>query len=126
MAADLIENYEGHPAFQFIEDVPVNWETTKVLEASIGDYIITARKDVNSEDWYLGAMTDEEAREFEINLDFLDDEEYEAQIYQDSDKTDLKTAPSEYEIIKKKVTAKDILILKLTNSGGTAIRFKKI
>lgn len=126
MAADLIENYEDHPAFQFIKDVPVNWETTKVLDAAIGDYIITARNDVDSEDWYLGAMTDEEAREFEIKLDFLDGGEYEAQIYTDSEKTDLETAPMEYEIFKQKVTALDTLKLKLANSGGAAIRFKKI
>jgi len=126
MAADLIENYEGHPAFQFIKDVPVNWETTKVIDAKIGDYIITARKDSDSDDWYLGAIADEEKRDFNISLDFLGDGKYEAQIYSDSEKTDLKTAPMEYQIIKKEVTAADHLDLKLANSGGAAIRFKKI
>ena len=126
MAADLIENYEKHPAFQFIKDVPTNWETTKVIDGEIGDFIITARKDAASEDWYLGAITDEEKRNFNIKLDFLEEGQYEAQIYQDSEKTDLKTAPMEYQIIKKKVTAADNLELKLANSGGVAIRFKKI
>ena len=126
MAADLIENYEGHPALQFIEDVPTDWETTKVIDSEIADYIIIARKDVNSEDWYLGAMTDENARDFDVKLDFLEEGIYEAQIYQDSEKTDLETAPTEYEIIKKEVSKEDVLQLKLTNSGGAAIRFKKL
>jgi len=126
MAADLIENYEGHPALQFIEDVPTNWETTKVIDAAIGDYIIIARKDIHSDDWYLGAITDEEKRNFTINLGFLNAGTYEAQIYQDSKKTDLINAPCEYEIIKKEVNSSDMLELKLSNSGGAAIRFKKL
>lgn len=126
MAADLIENYENHPAFQFIKDVPTNWETTKVIDGEIGDYIITARKDADSDDWYLGALTDEEKRSFTISLDFLDKGDYEAQIYQDSKKTDLEKAPMEYEILKKRVNAESTISLKLANSGGVAIRFKKI
>jgi alpha-glucosidase len=126
MAADLIENYEGHPAFQFIRDVPVDWETTKVIDAEIADYVITARKDRHSEDWYLGALTDEEARDFTVSLGFLETGTYEAQIYQDSEKTDLETAPMEYEILKREVSSTDSLKLRLANSGGAAIRFKKI
>ncbi|MCK5776515.1 MAG: glycoside hydrolase family 97 protein [Bacteroidales bacterium] len=126
MAADLIENYEGHPAFQFIIDVPTDWETTKVIDGEIGDYIIIARKDIDSDDWYLGAITDEVEREFTISLDFLGEGQYEAQIYSDSEDTELKTAPMAYQIIKKKVTSASHLDLKLANSGGAAIRFKKI
>ena len=126
MAADLIENYENHPALQFIKDVPVNWETTKVIDGKIGDYIVIARKDIDSDDWYLGAITDEERRNFNINLDFLGKGAYEAQIYQDSEKTDLERAPMEYEIVKKEVTCKDNLALHLARSGGVAIRLKKI
>ena len=125
MAADLIENYKNNPAFQFIKDVPTNWETTKVIDAEIGDFAIIARRDINSEDWYLGAITDEERREFTITLDFLGTGFYEAQIYQDSKKTDLINSPREYEIINKKVKSSDTLHLKLANSGGVAIRFKK-
>ncbi len=126
MAADLIENYEGHPAFQFIMDVPVNWETSKVLEACIGDYIIMARKDVNSDNWYLGGITDEQRRVFSIKLDFLENGQYEAQIYQDTKNSDYETNPLDYEILKKTVTRNDNLELKLARSGGVAIQFKKI
>lgn len=126
MAADLIENYEDQPAFQFIKDVPTDWETSKVIDGEIGDYVIIVRKDVHSDDWYLGAITDEEKRDFTIKLDFLDKGKYEAQIYQDSEKTDLIKAPTEYEILVKEVNSSDTLNLKLANSGGTAIRFKKI
>lgn len=126
MAADLIENYENHPAFQFIKDVPVNWETSKVIDSKIGDYIVTVRKDIESDDWYLGAVTDEESRDFNVDLDFLSKGVYEAQIYQDSEKTNLDSAPMEYEIIKKEVTSKDNLALHLAKSGGVAIRFEKI
>lgn len=104
----------------------MDWETTKVIDAEIADYMITARKDKYSDDWYLGAITDEEPRNFAVALDFHENGIYEAQIYQDSEKTDLETAPMEYEILKKEVTSEDTLTLSLANSGGAAIRFKKI
>lgn len=126
MAADLIENYENHPAFQFIKDVPTDWETTKVIDSEIGDFVIIARKDIASEDWYLGGITDEEKRSFRIKLDFLDNGAYEAQIYQDSNKTDLKVAPMEYEILKQEVNSKSTIDINMVNSGGIAIRFKKL
>ncbi|MDY7396899.1 glycoside hydrolase family 97 protein [Aureibaculum sp. 2210JD6-5] len=126
MAADLIENYEEHPALQFIKDVPTNWEETKVIDAEIGEYIITARKDIDSEDWYLGAITDEEQRSFKVDLTFLDEGSYEAQIYSDSKGTNLETSPMEYQILKKKVKNTDTLELLLANSGGAAVRFKKM
>jgi alpha-glucosidase len=126
MAADLIENYENHPAFQFIKDVPTDWDTTKVIDSEIGDFVIIARKDIASEDWYLGGITDEEKRSFTIKLDFLDDGAYEAQIYQDSKNTDLKLAPMEYEILKQEVNSKSTIDINMANSGGIAIRFKKL
>ena len=73
MAADLPENYEKHPRpFQFIKDVPTDWEDTRVLNGEVGDYVTFARKDRNSEDWYLGSVTDENARTLQVPLDFLD------------------------------------------------------
>jgi alpha-glucosidase len=71
MAADLPENYEGQPAFRFIEMVPTDWEETRVLNGKIGHYITTVRKDRNSDDWYLGSITNEMARDLNIKLDFL-------------------------------------------------------
>jgi alpha-glucosidase len=133
MAADLIENYyekDGKtikPAFQFIVDVPTDWERTQALVGEIGDYIVIARQQRNSDDWFLGAITDENAREIKINLDFLDaDKQYEAQIYRDGAQADWKANPYDMVIEKKKVTAKDQLAFKLATSGGVAIRFKAI
>lgn len=127
MLADLPENYEGNPAFQFLKDVPTDWEDSKVLNGEIGEYITTARKDVHSADWYLGSITNEKARDLEVSLDFLDaDAQYEAQIYADAEGTDETHNPAKVSITKQNVTAKDKLTLKLGASGGTAIRFKKL
>src|SRR5438445_250214 len=68
MAADLPENYEHQPAFQFIRDVPVDWDTTRVLEGKIGDYVVVARRERSGESWYVGAITDEEGRSFDVPL----------------------------------------------------------
>ncbi len=125
MAADLPENYCGNPAFQFIRDVPTDWEETLVLNAKIGDYLTIVRKDRNSDDWYLGSTTDEESRQFTVSLDFLlPDRTYKAQIYSDSDSTDLDSNPTEISIHTQKVTAADYLTIKLAKGGGQAIRFE--
>ncbi|WP_335964315.1 glycoside hydrolase family 97 protein [Galbibacter sp. PAP.153] len=127
MLADLPENYEGQPAFQFLKEVPTNWEDTKILNGEIGSYITTVRKDINSDDWYLGSMTNEKARDFDIPLSFLDENAtYEAQIYADSEGTDETHNPDAIAISKKKVTTSNVLKLHLGASGGTAIRFKKL
>lgn len=127
MLADLPENYEGQPEFQFLKDVPTDWEDTKILNGEIGKYITTARKDRNSDDWYLGSLTNEEARTLDVSLSFLDPKaKYEAQIYADAPSTDENHNPGDVAVSKKNVTAKDKLTLKLPISGGTAIRFKKL
>ncbi|KIA84819.1 glycoside hydrolase family 97 protein [Flavobacterium sp. AED] len=127
MMADLPENYEGKPALQFLKDVPTDWETTKVLNGEIGQYITTARKDRNSADWFLGSITNEKARHLAIPLTFLDAKAtYEAQIYADAEGTDETHNPSAVAISKKTVKASDVLKLHLGGAGGTAIRFKKL
>lgn len=127
MYADLPENYQGQPAFQFLKDVPTDWEDTKVLNGAIGEYITTVRKDINSEDWYLGSMTNEQPRDFEIALSFLDpNARYEAQIYADAKGTDLNNNPEAIDISSKEVTAKDTLKLHLGAGGGAAVRFKQL
>jgi alpha-glucosidase len=124
MAADLPKYYEGQPAFKFIEDVPTDWETTRVLNAAIGEYITTIRKDRHSNDWYLGSITNEEPREFNIELNFLTPEKkYKAEIYQDGAAAHFSTNPLPVEIIVKEVDATTILPIKLAAGGGTAIRF---
>lgn len=125
MAADLPENYEAHmDAFQFIKDVAVDWDDTKILEAEPGDYVITARKAKKSENWFLGAMTDEQARDFTVSLSFLKPNmRYLATIYRDADNADWKSNPEAYVIEKIVVDNKATLKLKLAPGGGTAIRF---
>jgi len=123
MAADLPENYEAHmDAFQFIKDVAVDWDDTKILEAEPGDYIVEARKAKGKSDWFLGAITDENARNFTVKLDFLDtDKKYAATIYRDADNADWKENPEAYIIEKYLVDNKTNLILKLAPGGGTAV-----
>lgn len=125
MAFDLIKNYENQPAFQFIKDVPVDWEFSKVLNGKIGDYVTIVRKDINSNDWYLGAISDEDGRSLRIGLDFLEkDRKYIAEIYQDSPDTHWETNPYLHTITKKSVTNNDSLNLILAPGGGQAIRFR--
>ncbi len=127
MLADLPENYDGHPAFQFLKDVPVDWETTQVLNAKIGDYYTVVRKDKHSDDWYLGSITDEEAREFTISLDFLDDgKTYRAEIYADAPDAEYNINPEAYVITSQEVKSTDTLTLSLAKGGGTAIRFEAL
>lgn len=127
MLADLPENYEGKPEFQFLKDVPTDWEDTKVLNGAIGQYITTVRKDRNSADWYLGTITNEKARDVNLSLSFLDSKStYEAQIYADAEGTDETHNPESVAISKKTVKASDVLKLHLGGAGGTAIRFKKL
>lgn len=128
MAADLPENYEKHlDAFQFIKDVPADWQESKYIEAEPGDYITVARKDKNSEKWFLGAITDENARQTEIKLDFLSpNKKYEAVIYQDGKDADWEKNPKSYAIKTIQVTYKSKIKLLLAKGGGTAISFKPI
>jgi len=132
MAADLPENYEKRPdAFQFIRDVPTDWENSRTLQGEIGDYVVVARQQrggsVGASDWYLGATTDEMARKLDIPLDFLErGRRYEAQIYRDAPDADFRTNPTALVIEKRMVTAKDRLPAALAPGGGLAVRFRAI
>ncbi len=125
MACDLPENYEANlPAFQFIRDVVTDWETTKVLNAEIGEYYTVARKARNSDEWFLGSITNEKAREFEVDLSFLEEgKKYKAQIYADAADADWETNPTAIEITEQEVNSTTILKIKLAKGGGQAIRF---
>jgi hypothetical protein len=125
MAADLPENYEAHmDAFQFIKDVAVDWDDSKIIDAEPGDYIIEARKAKGKNNWFLGAITDENTRDFTAPLDFLDaGKQYVATIYRDADNADWKENPEAYVIEKFLVDNKTGLRLKLAPGGGTAISF---
>lgn len=123
MAADLPENYEKYlDAFQFIKEVPADWQTSKYLEAEPGDYLTVARKDKNSESWFVGAITDENPRTTEIKLDFLSpNQKYKAVIYQDGKDAHWEKKPKSYNIKTETVTSKSKLKLNLAAGGGTAI-----
>lgn len=122
MACDLPKNYEGHPAFQFIKDVATDWETTKVLDAKIGEYVTIARKQRNSENWFLGSITNEKARKTTISFDFLSPgKTYNATIYKDASDTDYLKNPTAYKIEKLSVTSETKLDFDLATSGGVAI-----
>lgn len=125
MASDLYEAYEGVKAFDFISDVPTDWEQTKVLDAVIGDYVVTARQERGGSDWYLGAITDENARTLDVPLSFLGKGKWMAQIYEDTPQTSYETSPETYQYREAEVSAKEVLSLKLATSGGCAIRFIK-
>lgn len=123
MAADLPENYEAKPdAFQFIKDVPVDWDDTKILEAEPGDYITIARKEKVSGKWFIGAITDENARTTTIQLNFLQKgKKYKAIIYEDGAGANWKTNPEAYFIRSVTVDSNTRLKLALAPGGGTAI-----
>ncbi|MFN2456801.1 MAG: glycoside hydrolase family 97 catalytic domain-containing protein, partial [Chitinophagaceae bacterium] len=122
MAADLPENYEVRmDAFQFIKDVAVDWDDTKVLAAEPGDYIVMARKAKGSDKWFIGAITDETGRSFATDLSFLNNKNYVATIYQDGDNAHWEKNPEAYKIQRFIVTPKTALKLNLAAGGGTAI-----
>ncbi|MEO2281985.1 glycoside hydrolase family 97 protein [Pseudoalteromonas pernae] len=133
MAADLPRNYLAKPdAFQFIQDVPTDWETSKAIAGEMGEYVVFARKErkrdhYSGNDWYVGAITDGEAREVTIKLDFLEPgKRFEAQIYADGEDAEWVNNPYSMAITKQIVGSKDSLSLKLAPSGGAAIRFKAL
>ena len=123
MAADLIENYEGEPAFQFILDVPVDWQETRVLNGEIGEYFTVARKDRNSDEWYIGSITNERGRTLEAGLGFLDPGTPNvAEIYADAGNADWESNPQAMDIRQASVDADTTLSLVLAPGGGQAIR----
>ena len=128
MAADLPENYARFmDAFQFIKDVPVDWQRSVYLEAAPMEYVTIARKDKNSDAWYLGGVTDTKPHDSVIKLDFLDEgRKYEATIYVDGKAADYKTNPQAYTITKKKVTSKTTLKLHSAPGGGFAVSIKPL
>lgn len=124
MAADLPEHYAGNPAFTFIEEVPCNWSETKVLDTSIGAHVTMARKDRDSDSWYVGSITNEEPRSIALDLSFLEEgQEYTAEIYTDGEGADYRTNPESIRIFRQKVRSDLSLKIDLAPGGGAAIRF---
>lgn len=125
MASDLIDNYDGHPAFQFFRDFDADCDWSKALDGEPGKFVVIVRK--ADDKYFLGAATNEEARTVHIKLDFLEPyRSYKAIIYADTEKTDWKTNPTEYRIYEKAVTSEDELDIVMAKGGGQAITFLKM
>ncbi|WP_321298410.1 glycoside hydrolase family 97 protein [Marinifilum fragile] len=120
MASDLVSNYEGHPAFKFFEMLPADFDESKVLLAEIGDVYSVARRKGKS--WYIGTITDENRRNVELELSFLEDgKKYMANIFEDGDNADLENNPTDIKIRKVQVDSKSVLPVKMIESGGQAV-----
>ena len=127
MAADLPENYAGHPAFKFIRDVAVDWDTTRVLDGRIGDYVAVARKTRGKDEWFIGAITDEDARTLELPLSFLPAKNrYVAEIYADGPTANWRDNPEQVVISSKPVTSASHLHVVLAAGGGQAVRLRRV
>src|SRR5690606_9549760 len=127
MAADLVEHYEANPeALQFIKEVGVDWEKTIVLNGEVGDFACIARKERNTENWFVGGITDENSRTLEIDFSFLDAETtYTATIYQDGDDAHWDENPTDLKVETIQVSSKTKHTLKLAEGGGFAISLMK-
>ena len=126
MACDKIENYEKRPAeFQFIRDVPCDWNQSRLLDGKIGEYVVMARQDRHSDDWYVGAVTNEDARQIVVPLAFLGEGEWQATIYADAADADWQNNPYASSIETRKVSDSDSLKIHLATGGGCAIRLAK-
>ena len=125
MAADLPENYLARPdAFQFIIDVPADWEESIALAGEVGSHVAIARQERGGRDWFLGALSNQDSRQLEIELDFLEPEtRYTAQIYRDGPDAHWKTNPYSIVIEEREFTHGDTLGLALAAGGGAAVRF---
>ncbi|MDT8414534.1 MAG: glycoside hydrolase family 97 protein [Flavobacteriaceae bacterium] len=122
MACDLPENYEHQPAFQFIRDVGVDWEQTKILNGEVGDFVTIAREERGTGNWFLGSITDENERKIEIAFDFLEaDKNYEVTLYKDATDAHFRKNPKAISIEKIKVDYKSKLNFHLAAGGGLAI-----
>ena len=127
MASDEPKNYEGKKEFQFIKDVPCKWSETKVLDSKIGEYVTTARKDWDGKSWYLGAISNSDARKLNVPLNFLEaGKTYKAEIYADGPGADYKANPYPVTISSKEVNSKTVLELTLAPGGGTAIKLTPV
>lgn len=122
MVSDYPEAYEGEPGFDFVKQVPTTWDETKVIKASMGEYLIIARR--KGTDWYLGAINNSFGREVEIPLSFLSKGTLNAIMSTDTE--DARKYPNKINRAEKRVDGTGNLKLKLAAGGGAAIHFKKI
>ncbi|MBO6201479.1 MAG: glycoside hydrolase family 97 protein [Chryseobacterium sp.] len=127
MASDMIENYENNPAFEFITSCPTDWSKTVVPDAKIGEFVTIARRDKATDNWFLGSITNKDARTVKLDLKFLDaNKKYKAKIFRDGKGADYETNPYPIIIEEKEVDSKTILSVDLARSGGVAIILTKL
>ena len=127
MASDMIENYENNPAFEFITSCPTDWSKTVVPDAKIGEFVTIARRDKATDNWFLGSITNKDARTVKLDLKFLDpNKKYKAKIFRDGKGADYETNPYPVIIEEKEVDSKTILSVDLARSGGVAIILTKL
>ncbi|RED94080.1 glycoside hydrolase family 97 protein [Marinoscillum furvescens] len=122
MAADLLEFYRGNPAFEFIKEVAVDWEQSKVLDGEPGDFLVMARQERGSENWFVGGMTDENPLDYTLQLDFLTEgTTYIAKIYRDAADTHYLDNPTAIDILEMEVTKGDEILVNMAAAGGFAV-----
>lgn len=122
MAADLIQYYKGNPAFQFIREVAVNWEQTKVLDGEVGDFVVIARQARGTDNWFVGGLTDENPKLYVLKLDFLEEgKSYTAKIYKDAPETDYQTNATAISISEQPVKKGDEITVDMAAAGGFAV-----
>lgn len=127
MAADLPEHYDGHPAFTFIDDVPTDWQHSIALDGDVGEFMVVARQDRHSSDWYVGAASNELARQYTLVTDFLaPGVPYRADIYADGDNAHWRDNPMDVQISHRVIRGGDSVVIDMKPGGGAAIRFSKI
>lgn len=127
MASDMIENYENNPAFEFITSCPTDWSKTVVPDVKIGEFVTIARRDKATDNWFLGSITNKDARTVKLDLKFLDsNKKYKAKIFRDGKGADYETNPYPIIIEEKEVDSKTILSVDLARSGGVAIILTKL
>jgi alpha-glucosidase len=122
MVCDYPSAYKNQIGFDFIVDVPVTWDETKVINAKVGDYISVARR--NGENWYIGSMTDGSERELEIPLNFIDEGDYQAVIYSDDKDADIN--PNNLKKVKQIVNSSDLIHVKMAPGGGMVVKISPI
>jgi alpha-glucosidase len=121
MVCDYPAAYEGQPGFEFIKEVPTNWDETKVIDAKLSEYVIIARKKDN--DWFVGAINNHSARTIAVPLSFLEEGDYIAEIFSDAE--DVNTEPNHLKKETRAVTKKDVLNIRLAAGGGMVIHLNK-
>lgn len=122
MACDLPQNYEGHPAFQFIRGVGVNWEQSITLDGEPGDFVVIAREERDTGNWFVGGITDENERDITVNFDFLPEGKvFKAGVYKDGKQAHYEKNPGDYEIVEMDVSKGEEATFHLAPGGGFAL-----